>query len=239
MATIESVMTKIRNLISRSNSVTERTDTTLNSAVDALIDGYGKGGITPAGTKNITANGDYDVTEFATASVNIPASVVTPSGTKTITENGTHDVANYASALVNVSGLNAKFFTASLSADKTAETTFLTNDWFKSIRSDPNAFVLLRFMEEKASVAGVHMVFTANFPFCYGGTTVHNSIVARASDTTAGFNSNNRGLNLNGGAQYNGHLNIDANGRLYAYANATYPFKAGEYQIVAGILETV
>lgn len=67
----------------------------------AVIDSLSTGGITPTGTKSITTNGTHDVTNFASASVNVPVGV-TPTGTKQITTNGTHDVTNYASAQVNV-----------------------------------------------------------------------------------------------------------------------------------------
>ena len=89
MATIDSVLTKIRNLISRSNTTTGRTDTDLNNAVNALIGGYMQGGITPSGTLKVTANGIYDCEKYVNVEVAVPASGITPSGTKEIESNGT------------------------------------------------------------------------------------------------------------------------------------------------------
>lgn len=65
----------------------------------------GGGGITPTGTKTITANGKHDVTAYETADVQVPIPEAPTGKTQiSITENGvtTHDVASFAQAEVNV-----------------------------------------------------------------------------------------------------------------------------------------
>lgn len=44
MATADDVVTKLQNIIVKSNNATGASDTTVNAAVDRLIDGYGTGG---------------------------------------------------------------------------------------------------------------------------------------------------------------------------------------------------
>lgn len=61
--------------------------------------------VTPAGTKNIEANGDYDVASFASAHVAVPSAFMEAI---TITENGTYvpsgSVSGFNQVTVNVSG---------------------------------------------------------------------------------------------------------------------------------------
>ena len=71
-----------------------------NGKLFVIAKAIGNGGITPTGTVEITENGTYDVSQYASADVDVPG--VVPTGTINITENGTVDVTDYATAQVNV-----------------------------------------------------------------------------------------------------------------------------------------
>ena len=75
------------------------------------------GGIVPEGIYNITANGSYDIANYATANVNvpIPEGYIIPEGQLDITENGVHDVTSFATVNVNVAGSGGEdYLTAKL-----------------------------------------------------------------------------------------------------------------------------
>ena len=97
----ENSMTAIADAIRAKNGSTTKYKPNEMAGAIAAISG---GGITPTGTKNITTNGDHDVSAYATAHVAVPTGGVTPSGSRTFTENGTYDVTNIAEAVVNVEG---------------------------------------------------------------------------------------------------------------------------------------
>ena len=204
MSTPTTVKNALQAAITKANAVTGEGDTTVTDAVNSLIEGYGQGG------------------------------GITPSGSLTITENGTFDVTNYASVVANITGINARIYNVTVASDQTGFYNLVKSDWLLSIRENPNAFVMMRYLGELPSVAAVHMSISANFSLYCSGATVYQSVVVRSTASSAQLNGDTRNLYTD---NYNVHLTIESSGQLHCYGNATYPIRAGQYQIIAGVTE--
>lgn len=143
----------------------------------------------------------------------------------------------FVTAIGNISaGLDIKKLTATVSADKTSSFTMLTDPQLLKARNSSNGFVCMRYLGLSSGTAEIMFWLTANFTFGYAGTgTAYNSFIAR----TTASGSIQANFNTNGlpGDNYNGHINITSSGGLLLMPNATYPVKAGNYEILAGIWE--
>lgn len=153
-------------------------------------------------------------------------------------KNGTQNTytpSQMAGAISAIStGLDIKKLTATVSAGTTGTITLLTDPQLKKARNAPNGFVIMRYLGVGASTAELMFWFTANFTIGYSGSTAYNSLVLRATASAINASYNTHGLP---GDNYNGHININSSGALILMNNATYPLKAGNYEILAGVWE--
>lgn len=168
-------------------------------------------GITPSGTKNIAENGSYDVTQFASAAVNVP-----------------------------VGELNAKRFEITLSADVMNKGTALITDAFlRDMRNMPYATVVLVPHTNNLVVGDatnyIGFSLTSNKNLMDSGSSL------KGVSTLAGSYRSSTPLTYGLNQQYGsaassgtyGHLYIDESGALSAQVSSTYAIGAGDYTIFA------
>lgn len=187
-------------------------------------------GITPTGTKPITQNGNYDVTEFASASVAVPASGITPTGTKDITTNGTHDVTNFASAKVSVpSKVEVIKFTLASDLTQGTHTLVTGNAFIKANRSDPRLVCMLTADAPVTSGNNVSMITVTNRALAGVGTTNTGFAFACINNSSTG---NYVLVNKFTSSGYNQALYSDANGNLVVTLGSSRVLKAGSYTVV-------
>lgn len=156
-------------------------------------------------------------------------------------KNGTQNTytpSQMASAISAISGgMDVKLLTATVASDQTSTYTMLTDPQLLKARNSPNGFVIMRWLGLTSGVAANMFWLTANFTIGYNNSssppTAYNSLIIRASASgSIQGNFNTHGLV---GTNYNGHINITSSGGLYFSNNTTYPLKAGNYEILAGL----
>lgn len=198
------------------NSLRNKTNSSGKIVADdfpSVIDSLSTGGITPTGTKTITANGEHDVTNFASAIVNVS----TPEQ-------------------------NYYVFPITLSADVGAGTAknqviLSGNTFVKQHYADEGFFAMwLPLSATTAAASGVAgMVYNGNRALLTTKYTYYGYFL-RSAGETANANSTASATKISD-AGYNVSLRANSSGNINLYVAANYTVPAGNYLLVLGLAE--
>lgn len=208
--TLNSLFTAIANSIRNKTGNSEKI---IADDFPEAIDSLSTDGITPSGTKNITENGTYDVTNFASAMVNVPSSATTLY-TVPIT---------LGTALGGGTNSNKVVLTG--------------HDFVKTNYTNENFFAIwIPVSATSAAASGVTgMVYHGNKPMLTTKATYYGFFMRSAGETAnASLMANTAKLN---GSGYNVSLRANSSGNINLYVASAYTVPAGDYLLVLGLME--
>lgn len=217
MSSLATIKNELNAIISKANQTSGKADTTVNAAVNTLIQGYGTGGsggsgIVPSGSVLITQNGIYNVTEKATVIVNVP----------------TNNSESYCVLPLTLSQLGGTAATNNV--------ILSGNSFVKAHYADEGFFAILLPLDAANSAqpaATTSFIYAGNRPIAnsrsvvYGVRTIGagSSSYATAQNATAKIS----------GTGYNIALRAASNGNISIYVAANLAVPAGNYLLVLGL----
>ena len=209
--TLGSLFTAIANSL---RSKTGGTGSIVADDFPAVIDSLSTGGITPTGTKTITANGTHDVSSFASAAVNVPT-------------GGSENFHIFPITLSETGGAAA------------AMPTILSgNDFVKANYAKEGFFAMLIPLNAADSVQAANTT-----PFIYhGNRAIVNSKATVYGVRTNGNGSSSYATALCHTSKISASgyvvcLRANSSGNIILYVAANYKVPAGNYLLALGLAE--